>query len=61
VCDVLSRLIACSIGRESLDRNDIPYAVPKDCLAALADCTASCQGQTGAKSGTSNASREKLK
>jgi TPR repeat protein len=54
-------LIACSIGRESLDRNDIPYAVPKDCLAALADCTASCQGQTGAKSGTSNASREKLK
>jgi hypothetical protein len=54
-------LIACSIGRESPDRNDIPYAVPKDCLAALADCTANCQGQTGAKSGTPDASREKLK
>jgi len=54
-------LIACSIDRESPDRNDTPYAVPKDCLAALADCTASCQGQTGAKSATPNASRQKLK
>src|SRR6516225_8175427 len=54
-------LIACSSGQEPPDSNDVPYAVPKDCLAALADCTANCRGQTGAKSGTPNASRVKLK
>jgi uncharacterized protein len=54
-------LIACSSGQEPPDSNDKPYAVPKDCLAALADCTANCRGQTGAKSGTPNASREQLK
>jgi hypothetical protein len=54
-------LVTCTIGQEPPDRNDLPYTVPKDCLAALADCTASCQGQTGTKSGTPNASREKLK
>jgi len=48
-------LIACSIGQEPPDSNDIPYAVPKDCLAALADCTANCRGLTGAESGTPNA------
>jgi TPR repeat protein len=54
-------LIACSIGQEPPDSNDIPYAVPKDCLAAHADCTANCRGQTGAKSETPKANREKLK
>jgi Sel1 repeat len=54
-------LIACSIGQEPPDSNDIPYAVPKDCLAVLADCIANCRGQTGAKPGTPNASTEKLK
>jgi TPR repeat protein len=53
-------LIACSIDQEPPDSNDIPYAVPKDCLAALTDCTANCRGQTGVKSGTPNASRGKL-
>jgi len=53
-------LITCGIGQEPADSNDIPYAVPKGCLAAHADCTAGCRGQTGAKSGTPNASREKL-
>ena len=54
-------LIACSISQEPPDSNDIPYAVPKGCLAALADCTANCRGQTAAKSETPNANREKLK
>jgi len=54
-------LIACSISQEPPDSNDIPYAVPKGCLAALADYTANCRGQTAAKSETPNANREKLK
>jgi TPR repeat protein len=55
-------LIACSISQEPPASNDIPHAVhSKDCLAAHADCTANCRGQTRAKSGTPNASREKLK
>src|SRR5215510_2349416 len=37
-------LIACSISQEQPDSNDIPYAVPKGCLTALADCTANCRG-----------------
>jgi hypothetical protein len=53
--------IDCSIGQQGPDSSDIPYAVPKDCLAALADCTASCRAQTGVKSGPPDASREKLK
>jgi TPR repeat protein len=51
-------LVACSIGQEPVDANDIPYAVPKGCLAALADCTANCRGQTAPTSGTPNANRE---
>jgi TPR repeat protein len=54
-------LIECSIGQQAPDSSEIPYAVPKDCLAALADCTASCRAQTGVKSGPPDASREKLK
>jgi TPR repeat protein len=57
-------LIACSISQERLDSqgNDIPYAVySKGCLAALADCTASCREQTVPTSGTPNANTEKLK
>jgi TPR repeat protein len=57
-------LIACSIsqGPPESQVSDMPYAVhSKDCLAAHADCTANCRGQTAAKSETPNANREKLK
>ena len=54
-------LITCSIGQEPADSNDIPYAVPKGCLAAHAECTANCRGQTAPTSGTPNANAEKPK
>ena len=54
-------VIDCSIRQQATDISDVPYAVPKDCLAALADCTASCRAQIGVKSGPSDANREKLK
>jgi hypothetical protein len=55
-------LIACSISQEPTDSNDMPYAVhSRGCLAALADCTANCRGQSAATSGTPNANGEKLK
>jgi uncharacterized protein len=54
-------VIDCNIRQRATDISDIPYAVPKDCLAALVDCTASCRAQTGVKSGPPDASREKLK
>jgi hypothetical protein len=55
-------LITCSISQEPPDNNDIPYAVhSKGCLAALADCTTNCRGQTPATSVTPNANGENLK
>jgi TPR repeat protein len=54
-------LVACSIGQEPADTNDVPYAVPKRCLAALAECTANCRGQTAPTSGTPNANRKQPK
>jgi hypothetical protein len=54
-------LIACSISQEPPDSNDIPYAVPKGCLAAHADCTANCRGQTAPTSETPNANAENPK
>src|ERR1700738_241203 len=41
-------LIACGISQEPADSqgDGKPYAVSKDCLAAHADCTAKCRGQT---------------
>src|SRR5215510_7057952 len=42
-------VIACSTSQEPPDSqgNDIPYAAhSKDCLSALAGCTANCRGQT---------------
>ena len=57
-------LIACSISQEPPDGqgNDMPYAMySKRCLAALADCTANCSGQTAPTSGTPSANGEKPK
>src|SRR5262249_32020846 len=54
-------LIACSISQEPPDSNDIPYAVPKDCFAMHADCTANCREQTAPTSATPNANTEKPK
>src|SRR5262245_66522203 len=48
-------VIACSTNEEQPDSqgDDIPYAVQsKDCLSALAGCTANCRGQTAPPSGT---------
>ena len=44
----LQLLIACGISQEPADSqgDGKPYAVSKDCLAAHADCTAKCRGQT---------------
>ena len=55
-------LIACSFGQEPPDSqgNDKPYAVDsKACLAASADCTANCRGQTASTSGTPDATGAK--
>ena len=54
-------LIACSISQEPPDSNDIPYAVPKGCLAAHADCTTNCRRQTAPTSETPNANAENPK
>src|SRR5262245_37926160 len=57
-------VIACSINQELPENqgNDIPYAVhSKGCLAALADCTATCRGRTACTSGTTNANGEQPK
>jgi TPR repeat protein len=55
-------LIACSTSQESPDNqgNDRPYAeYSRDCLAALADCTADCRRQAAAPtSSTPNANME---
>jgi TPR repeat protein len=55
-------LITCSTSQGSPDnQNDRPYAeYSKDCLAALADCTAGCRGQAAAPtSSTPNANMER--
>jgi TPR repeat protein len=57
-------VIACSINQELPENqgNDIPYAAhSKGCLAALADCTATCRGRTASTSGTTNANGEEPK
>ena len=55
-------LIACSFRREppGSQGNEEPYAVDsKACLAASADCTAKCRGQTAPTSGTPDAAGAK--
>jgi hypothetical protein len=50
------QLIACSISQEPTDNqgNDMSYAVnSKVCLAALADCTVNCRGNTAPASDNS--------
>jgi hypothetical protein len=53
----LHALIACNIRQEppNSQRDDAQYAVySKACLAALADCMASCSKETAPTSGTPN-------
>ena len=54
-------LVACSISQDPPDgQGHLPYAVSsKSCLAALANCTASCSEQNAPTAGTSNATRDK--
>jgi TPR repeat protein len=56
-------MIACSVGQDppaGQGNDKPPYAAPKVCLAALADCNASCSGQAAPRAGAPDATSGKL-